>query len=158
MCFHFINTYIALCRCAGIKCRYKGYQMKLLEMEREVFTDVDPGFASVWDAAGSTIGEAEAELYIDGTWITAYLAQTVALTAATGWPICEFGESSLGTYFEAIPGSINRFESIPLGLGLSLKISNLLAPATMERMKREDGQGSEVGVAGDRRRRRHTGI
>jgi len=134
MCFHFINTYIALCRCAGIKCRYKGYQMKLLEMEREVFTDVDPGFASVWDAAGSTVGEAEAELYIDGTWITAYLAQTVALTGATGWPICEFGESSLGTYFEAIPGSINRFESIPFGLGLSLKISNLLAPATMERM------------------------
>jgi Transglutaminase-like superfamily len=134
MCFHFINTYIALCRCVGIKARYKAYQMKFRELEREVFTDVDPGFAGAFDAAGGTIGEAEAELFIDGAWNTAYLAQTVALTSATGWPVCEFGESSLGTYFDAIPGSIYRYESIPLGLGLSLKLSNILAPATMERL------------------------
>ncbi len=134
ICFHFINTYIALCRCAGIKARYKGYQMKFRELEREVFTDVDPGFASVFDMAGGTIGEAEAELYLDGKWVTAYLAQTVASTAATGWPITEFGESSLGTYFDPIPGSIRRFESIPLRLGMSLKMSNMLAPATMERL------------------------
>jgi hypothetical protein len=146
ICFHFINTYIALCRCAGIKCRYKGYQMKLLEMEREAFTDVDPGFASVWDAAGGIVGEAEAELYIDGTWITAYLAQTVALTAATSWPICEFGESSLGTYFDAIPGSIHRYESIRFGLGVSLKLSNMLAPATMERLNARMVRVQKIGL------------
>ncbi len=56
------------------------------------------------------------------------------MTSATGWPICEFGECSLGTYFDAIPGSIRRFESISLGLGLSLKMSNMLAPAPMERL------------------------
>jgi hypothetical protein len=134
MCFHLINTYIALCRCAGIKCRYKGYQMKFREIEHDIFADADPGFASVLDAGGGTIGEAEAELYIDGTWVTAYLAQTAGSTAATGWPICDFGESSLGTYFEAIPGSIHRFESIPFGLGVSLKLSNMLAPAAMERL------------------------
>jgi hypothetical protein len=134
MCFHFTNAYIALCRCAGIKARYKSFQMKFRELEREVFTDVDPGFASVFDAAGGTLGEAEAELYIDGTWITAYLAQPSAATAATAWPICEFGEPAEGTYFDAIPGSIQRFESIPFGLGVSLKLSNTLAPATMERL------------------------
>jgi len=134
MCFHFTNTYIALCRCAGIKARYKSFQMKFRELEREVFTDVDPGFASVFDMAGGTLGEAECEVCIDGTWATAYLAQTVASTAATGWPITEFGEHAEGTYFDAIPGSIQRFESIPFGLGVSLKLSNFLAPATMERL------------------------
>ncbi|MGZ4948852.1 MAG: transglutaminase-like domain-containing protein [Halobacteriota archaeon] len=129
MCFHYINTYIALCRCAGIKCRYKGYQMKL----RESFFDVDESIGGVFPKDGA-IGEAEAELYIDGTWHTAYLAQTIAVTAATGFPICEFGESSLGLYFHALPGSIHRFESIPFRLGLSLKLSNMLAPATMERL------------------------
>jgi hypothetical protein len=132
MCFHFINTYIALCRCAGIKCRYKGYQMKIAQLHQEMLTSIDPGLASVFGSA--PIGEAEAELYIDGKWTTAYLAQPVALTAATGLPITEFGESSLGLYFDPIPGSINRFESIPLGLVLSLKLSNALAPATMERL------------------------
>ncbi|HYC19153.1 MAG TPA: transglutaminase-like domain-containing protein [Candidatus Bathyarchaeia archaeon] len=132
MCFHFINTYIALCRCAGIKCRYKGYQMNLLQLHQEMLTSVDPGLASVF--ASGPIGEAEAELYIDGTWTAAYLAQPAALTAATGLPITEFGESSLGLYFHAIPGSIRRFESMPLGLWLSLKLTNMLAPATMERL------------------------
>jgi hypothetical protein len=146
MCFHFTNTYIALCRCAGIKARYKSFQMKLRELEREVFTDVDPGFASVFDAAGGTIGEAEAELCIDGTWITAYLAQTVALTAATGWPICEFGEPAEGTYFDAIPGSIHRYESIRFGLGVSLKLSNMLAPATMERLNARMVRVQQVGL------------
>ncbi|MGZ4934837.1 MAG: transglutaminase-like domain-containing protein, partial [Halobacteriota archaeon] len=131
MCFHFMNTFVALCRCAGIKARYKGYKMRFRPLEREVFTDVDPGFAGMWEAAGGVIPEGESEVYVDGKWVTAYLAQTVALTAASGWPIVDFGESSIGTYFDALPGSIHRYESIPLGLGLSLKLTNMLAPATM---------------------------
>ena len=119
--------------------------MKLLESERP-FYDVDPGLESVWDAAGATIGEAEAELHIDGTWTTAYLAQTIALTAATGLPICDFGESSLGTYFTALPGSIHRFESIPFRLGMSLKLTNLLAPASMERVNARMVRVQKVGL------------
>jgi hypothetical protein len=134
MCFHLTNTYIALCRCVGIKARYKNYRMKMRNLEREVFTNVDPGFASLFDSLGGVIEEAEVELYLDGTWTTAYLAQTAALTSATGWPVSEFGESSLDIYFNAIPGSVRHFESIPLGLGFSLKLMNILAPATMERL------------------------
>ena len=158
MCFHFINTYVALCRCAGIKCRYKGYQMKFLESEREYFTDVDPGFASVWDAAGGTVGEAEAELYIDGTWVTAYLAQTIALTAATGWPICEFGESSLGTSLRPDPGvdkSLRVYSPKARGVVEAFKHACARNDGAFER---EDGQGSEARLAGDRGRRRHPGI
>ncbi len=128
-CFHFINTYIALCRCAGIKCRYKGYQMRLSDS----FYDVDEAVTSIVPQGGA-LAEAEAELYIDGTWITAYLAQTISVTAMTGFPICEFGESSLGLYFQAIPGSIRYYESVPLKLGLSLTLQSMLAPATMERV------------------------
>jgi hypothetical protein len=146
MCFHFTNTYIALCRCAGIKARYKSFEMKFRELERDVFTDVDPGFASVFDMAGGVIPEAECEVYVDGAWTTAYLAQTVALTAATGWPVCEFGEHAEGTYFDAIPGSIKRFESIPLGVGLSLKLSNWLSPATMERLNARMAKVQKLGL------------
>jgi hypothetical protein len=133
-CLHFNNTYIALCRCAGIKARFKGYKMRFRPIEREVFTDVDPEFASMWERAGGEIPEAETEVFIDGTWMTAYLPQTALLTAATGWPIAEFGESSLGMYFQALPGTIERYESISLGTGLAAKFATKIAPATMERL------------------------
>ena len=132
-CFHFVNTYVALCRCAGIKTRYKGYTMRLPEDAKEL-TDIDSGFAEAWGNAGDVVKEAEGEVYLDGTWVTAYLAQPAALTAANGWPITDFGESSIGMYFDALPGSIQRFESLSLRFGLSLRFQNMLAPATMERL------------------------
>jgi hypothetical protein len=131
-CYHFANTFVALCRCAGIKARYKGYTMRI--PERDAFTDIDSGFADVWGGDEGIVKEAEGEVYLDGTWVTAYVAQTVAMTASMGWPITEFGESSIGLYFDALPESINRFESLSFGFGLSLWFTNLLAPATMERL------------------------
>ena len=134
MCYHLINTFVALCRSAGIKARYKQYQMRFRGIEQEIFTDVDPAMKALWEAAGGVVAEAEAEVCISGEWETAYLAQTAALTGASGWPITEFGESSLGLYFNALPGSIKRFEATSLRFGLSLKLMNWLAPASMERM------------------------
>jgi Transglutaminase-like superfamily len=133
-CLHYNNTYIALCRCAGIKARFKSYKMKFRRLEREVFTDVDPQFASVFDASGGVIQEAETEVLIDGHWVVAYVPQTAMLTAASGWPISEFGESSLGTYFDALPGSIQRFENLSLAQGIGAKLMTKVAPATMERL------------------------
>jgi hypothetical protein len=131
-CFHFANVFVALCRCAGIKARYKGYMMQI--PERDTITDIDSGFAHVWGGTEGIVNEAEGEVYLDGTWVTAYVAQTVAMTASMGWPITVFGESSIGLYFDALPGSINRFESLSLGSGLSLRTMNIIAPATMERL------------------------
>jgi len=144
-CWHFANTFVALCRCAGIKARYKGYTMSLPE-ELEELTDIDSGFADVWGGAGSAVKEAEGEVYLDGTWVTAYVAQTAAMTAANGWPITEFGESSIGLYFDALPGSIHRLESISFGIGLSLWFTNLLAPATTERLSARMSGLQELGL------------
>jgi hypothetical protein len=131
-CWHFANTFVALCRCAGIKARYKNYTMQI--PERDAFTDIDSGFADVWGGDAGIVKEAEGEVYLDGTWVTAYVAQTAAMTAAMGWPITEFGETSIGLYFDALPGSIHRSESVSFGFGLSLWFTNLVAPATMERL------------------------
>jgi hypothetical protein len=134
MCYHLINAFIVLCRAAGIKARYKQYQMRFRGIEQEFFTDVDPAMKALWEAAGGVVTEAEAEARINGKWETAYLAQIATTTGATGWPITEFGESSLGLYFDALPGSIKRFEGISLMFGVSLKLMNWLAPASTERM------------------------
>ena len=134
MCNQLVNVFVALCRSAGIKVRYKQFDMRFREIEQEIFTDVDPAMKQLSEAAGGVVPEAEAEVYIDGEWEPAYLAQTAAMMGVHGWPITEFGESCIGLYFDALPESIKRFESTSLKLGLSLKLMHWLAPASIERM------------------------
>ena len=133
-CYHLINVFIALCRSAGIKARYKNYKMRLRGIEQSVFVDVDPMMTELYELGGGVIAEGEGEACIDGKWTVAYVAQNAAASAAAGWPITKFGEDSIGMYFDALPGSLKRFESLPLQLGLGLRLMGLLTPATMERM------------------------
>jgi hypothetical protein len=133
-CYHLINVFIALCRAAGIKAQYKNYKMRFRGIEQSVFIDVDPMMKELYEASGGVIAEGEGEACIDGAWKVAYVAQNAAASAAAGWPITKFGEDSIGMYFDALPGSIKRFESLPLQLGMGLKVIQWLTPATMERM------------------------
>ena len=133
-CYHLINVFIALCRAAGIKARYKNYKMRFRGIEQSVFIDVDPMMTELYELGGGVIAEGEGEACIDGKWTVAYVAQNAAASAAAGWPITTFGEDSIGLYFDALPGSVKRFESLPLQLRLGLRFMGLIAPATMERM------------------------
>jgi hypothetical protein len=133
-CYHLINVFIALCRAAGIKARYKNYKMRLRGIEQSIFIDVDPMMTELYELGGGVIAEGEGEACIDGKWTVAYVAQNAAASAAAGWPITTFGEDSIGLYFDALPESVKRFESLPLQLGLGLRFMGLIAPATMERM------------------------
>ena len=132
-CYHLINVFVALCRAAGIKARYKNYKMRIRGIEQDVLA-ADPMMQELFDAMGGVIAEGEGEACIDGEWVVAYVAQNAAASAAPGWPITKFGEDSIGMYFDALPGTIKRFESLPLQLGLATKIMKWLVPATMERM------------------------
>ncbi len=130
-CYHLISVFIALCRAAGIKARYKTFMMKLpdeimsrdtteeLAMTREVFNRGTP--------------EGEGEAYIDGEWVVAHVAMRPELLAVYGLPITKLGEDSIGLTFKLIPGTIKRFESLSLRLGIALKAGMWLAPAVMER-------------------------
>jgi hypothetical protein len=130
-CYHLISVFIALCRAAGIKARYKTFRMKLpdeimnLEMsEQEAM--MEPMFNS-----GTPEGEGEA--YIDGTWVVAHVAMRPELLAVGGLPITRLGEDAIGLTFKLIPGTIKRFESLSLKLGIGMKATMWLAPAAMER-------------------------
>ncbi|RLB58449.1 MAG: hypothetical protein DRG80_07210, partial [Deltaproteobacteria bacterium] len=48
-----------------------------------------------------------------------------------GIPITKFGESSIGMWTYALPGSIIRLESLPYGIGGSLKALLKIAPGTV---------------------------
>jgi hypothetical protein len=144
-CYHLINVFVALCRAAGIKARYKTYKMHFRGIEQAVVIDVDPVMKELFDATGGEIAEGEGEACIDGKWTVAYVGMNAAASAAAGLPVTKFGEDSIGMYFDALPGTIRRFESLPLQLGLSTKVMKWLTPPTMERMNVSINKARAIG-------------
>ena len=134
-CMHLANTYIALCRCAGIKSRFKGFKIYMTPTQQQEFFAIQSDFNSMIDSVGGIVPELEAEVFVDGTWVTAYTPQPNALTAGTnGWPITEFRETGIGLYFDVVPGSIHRYEHISRDMGIHTKALTMLAPAMLQRV------------------------
>jgi hypothetical protein len=131
-CYHLISVFIALCRAAGIKARYKTFRMKLpAEFMNIEMSEQEAQMVPMFNMG---MPEGEGEAYIDGEWVVAHVAMRPELFAVNGGlPITKLGEDSIDMTFELIPGTIKRFESIPLRLGIALKAGMWLAPATMER-------------------------
>jgi hypothetical protein len=130
-CYHLISVFIALCRAAGIKARYKTYTMKLPEAIMSEAMDEQEAMIGGMFNRGTPEGEGEA--YIDGTWVVAHVAMRPELFAVNGLPITKLGEDSIGLTLELVPGTIKRFESLPLRLGIAMKAGMWLAPGAMER-------------------------
>ena len=129
-CYHLISVWIALCRAAGIKARYKTFNMRLPEeimaLERSGANTRD-----VFNTGGTP--EGEGEVCIDGKWVVGHVAMRPEILARLGLPITKLGEDAIGLTLVLVPGTIKRFESIPLRLGIEMKALMWLAPAAMER-------------------------
>ncbi len=133
-CFHLISVFIALCRAAGIKARYKMYAINMIQTWQAAVVDVDPLTKKWYDSLGYFVIEGEGEALIDGRWVVAHVGPTKERQAAAGIPITRFGEDALGIWFHARPGTIMRFESIPPGLGGGSRMLHRIAPGSMERI------------------------
>lgn len=141
-CFHYINLFVALCRAAGIKARYKIFA---INYDRVQQNPIDPVWDGMYAAMGSLAAEAEAEVCIDGSWLVGHPAVSAELQAAKDVPITKFGEDQIGVFFDAIPGTIKRSESIPIGFGLGAKIFFRLMPGSPERVSVHYQNGAAYG-------------
>jgi hypothetical protein len=133
-CFHLITVFIALCRCAGIKARYKMFAMNMIKAWYDVLVEADPLVKKWYDSMGYFMIEGEGEAFIDGKWVVSHVGPTAERQAAAGIPITKFGEDSLGIWFFAIPGTTMYMESIPYGLGGATNLLRRIAPGSMERV------------------------
>ena len=133
-CFHLITAFIALCRAAGIKARYKVFAMNMIHAWYDSVVQADPLIKKWYDAMGYFMLEGEGEAYIDGKWVVAHVGPKAERQAAAGIPITKFGEDSIGRWFFAIPGTIMRMESVPYGFSGSTKLLKKIAPGSMERV------------------------
>lgn len=133
-CFQLITVFIALCRAAGIRARYKVFATHMIQAWRESTVDADPLLKKWYDALGYFLLEGEGEVYVEGQWRVAHVGPTAERQAAAGIPITRLGEDALGVWFSAKPGSIMRLEALPLGLAAGSKLLHKISPGSMERV------------------------
>jgi len=133
-CFHQISLFIALCRAAGVKARYKMFAMNLIDAWYDAVVEVDPLIKKWYDSMGYFMIEGEGEAHVDGEWVVAHVGPKPERQAAAHIPVTKFGEDSLGRWFHALPGTIMRMESIPYGLGGATRILKKIAPGSMARV------------------------
>jgi len=133
-CFHLITAFIALCRAAGIKARYKVFAMNMIKAWYDSVVVADPLVKKWYDSMGYFMLEGEGEAFIDGKWVVAHVGPKAERQAAAGIPITKFGEDSIGRWFFAIPGTIMIMESIPYGFSGATKFLKIIAPGSMERV------------------------
>ncbi|MGZ4940461.1 MAG: transglutaminase-like domain-containing protein [Halobacteriota archaeon] len=133
-CFHMNSVWVALCRAAGIKARYKTFNMMLPDEFTSLASSFGENEAMTANMFNSGLPEVEGEICIDGSWTVGHVSMRPEYLACGYLPIPRFGEDAIGlTLLLAPGGAIKRFESIPLRMGLLFKAITSFIPATMER-------------------------
>lgn len=127
-CIHINSVFAALCRCGGLPARYKMFAA----IESQPMYDLYDKMMQKWYAAlGYFSIEADIEVLIDGKWVVGHAGPTPERQAGMGIPITKLGEDSLGTWFEAVPGTLFITESVPYGVGLTMSLLSRLGPGTL---------------------------
>jgi Transglutaminase-like superfamily len=137
-CLHFASAWIALCRAAGIKARYKEFKsmmseaamaidltqiMDLNETERAILPDL------LNMAMGHTTGEA----CIDGEWVIAD-AWPPEIWAQVGIPIPKLGESTTNVEGAwVIPETVKHIESLSFMRAITMRAQQWFLPVVVER-------------------------
>jgi Transglutaminase-like superfamily len=137
-CMHLSSLWIALCRAAGIKARYKSFRIPLHSMP----TDLNMFTIAYFDETELAVlpgllnlegDHAESEAFIDGKWVVADVEMSPEMQAHAGVPITRFGEDAIGSRFAVVPGlKLERFESLPRRAGIALRAQSLF-PVVRER-------------------------
>jgi len=131
-CMHMNSVWVALCRAAGIKARYKSFNMMLPSSLTTVAkTERDRTTANMFNRG---MPEIEGEICIDGKWVVGHVAMRPEYLACGYLPIPRFGEDAIGLTFPLAPGAtIKRYESIPLWMWFVVKAMMSFIPASMGR-------------------------
>jgi len=139
-CFHLTSAWVALCRAAGIKARYKSFKT----MMNDVVIGLDVAEMMNLEKSEQALipsmfnlgtPHPEGEACIDGKWVVAEVGVRPEFNAQSGVPVPKLGEDAINFTFNLIPETIEHFESVPLTFGISLRIGNWFAPVAIERSK-----------------------
>ncbi|MGZ4906781.1 MAG: transglutaminase-like domain-containing protein [Halobacteriota archaeon] len=133
-CMHMNSVWVALCRAAGIKARYKTFTMMLPDEFTSLATARGGNKAMAVNMINRGLPEVEGEICIDGSWTVGHVAMRPEYLARGYLPISRFGEDAIGLTFPLAPGAtIKRYEGIPLWMSLAVRATVSFVPGAMER-------------------------
>jgi hypothetical protein len=137
-CVHVISLWVALCRAAGIKARYKDFKTMLNDVSMdlnsaEILGLTEAEQAMIPDVLDMAIHKMQGEACIDGKWVVADVGERPEYYAQSGAPILKLGEDAKDLTWAPIPGTTKHTESLPLMLGIVLRLESWFAPVVMER-------------------------
>jgi hypothetical protein len=132
-CYNLMNVFVALCRAAGIKARYRGVKRQVIPEERhEAMLSLDPFYGEIYGAMADIAGQSEA--CIDGVWMGVDLLASPEMQAVRGLPIKKLGEGLLGSQTIADPSQEWHSESMPRFAARGMTMLRWLAPAMYQRI------------------------
>jgi len=129
-CFDSSGLFITLCRCGGIKSRYKIYLHR--EPPEGISTLTDVVDEKLLDAAAIMAAfYTVTEVYIDGKWLECEVDSPPELDAFWNVPIVHFGEK-VGTVKGWIPHDVVYLEKIPLRVIIPTNVMMKLLKGILE--------------------------
>jgi hypothetical protein len=137
-CMHATSLWIALCRAAGIRARYKEFKTMIndaaMRLDAAELMGLDGTVqAMIPDLLRTDLPVFEGEAFIDGRWVVADAGERPELYAQYGAPILKLGEDAMDLVLKSRPGTIKHFESLSLMLGITIRLEFWLAPVVWER-------------------------
>jgi hypothetical protein len=138
-CMHATGLWIALCRAAGIRARYKEFKTIMDDVAMRLDAVDLMGLGGTAQALlprvlNTNLPVLEGEAYVDGRWVVADAGQRPELYAQYGAPILKLGEDAMGLVLKPSPEPIKHFESLPLIFGITLRVACWFAPVAIERV------------------------
>ena len=136
-CYHLTALWVALCRAAGIRARYKEFKTSLndavMQLDVAELMDLTESEEALIPRLLNTgISVTEGEACIDGKWVVGDAGEKPELYAQYGAPILKFGEDAVGLILST-GGTIRHFESLPLLLGITMRAPCWFVPVVIER-------------------------
>jgi hypothetical protein len=128
-----MNVFVALCRAAGIKARYRGVKRRVIPEERqEAMSSLDPFYGEIYGAMANVSGQSEA--CIDGVWMGVDLIASPEMQAVRGLPIKNLGEGLMASEPVNDPSQEWHSESMPRFAARGMTMLRWLAPAMYQRI------------------------
>ncbi len=131
-CYNMMNVFVALCRAAGIKARYRGVKRAMTEERQEAMLSLDPFYGEIYGAMADVFGLGEA--CIDGVWMGADFTASPEIQAVRGLPIKKLGEGLMASETVNDPSQGWHSESMPRFAARGMTMLRWLAPAMNERV------------------------
>ena len=113
-CIDKLNLFIALCRVAGIKARYRLYSPQGVEALYNLYMAADPLVQKWVDNLNFFVLHGSAESYVDGKWMISDVSADFYHAPPHNIPIPHFGEDPADLWIKPAKG-VWQPEGIPLG-------------------------------------------